>query len=272
MMKRLAALLMLLAGSAVNAGEPAPAAPAPAAPAPTAKELTAKELAEQMRQAQRSDGFMARMNVAVIEADGRRLMPFKVAVTGQNIADRQRLLVRGISPQTVRDRQFAAVRHAEGGIRAFSYGGQAADAEIPPQARLFDSGLVIWDMLSPWWHWPTQKLAGAEQVGGRACTLVESLAPKGDPAISRVVSCVLPGSGIALSTQIFDGRRKLARTLTVQSTMRRESGALAAKRLTIAEADRSRTEIEVYSGDENFQTGAETFSRLDALSADIKPR
>lgn len=262
MMKLLAALLMMCAAGVAQAGETAP----------IAKDLSAKELAAQMRQAQRSEGFMARMNVAVIAAGGRRQMPFKVAVTGQNGAERQRLLVRGISPDTVRDRQFAAARNAEGGIRAYALGGKAADSEISPQARLFDSGMVIWDMLSPWWDWPAQKLAGKDKVGGKECTLVESLAPKGDPAISRVVSCILPGSGLALSTQIYDVRRKLARTLTVATTMRRESGSLAAKRLTITEVDRSSTEIEVYSGDENYQTGAETFSRLDALSADSKPR
>lgn len=262
MMNRLTAPLLLLAAFAAHAGESAP----------IAKDLSAKDLAGQMRQAQRSDGFIARMNVAVIEANGRRLIPFKVAATGQNGAERQRLLVRGIAPQALRDRQFAAARNAEGGIRAFSFGGQAADAEIPLQTRLFESGMTLWDMLTPWWDWPAQKLAGNGQAAGQPCALIESLAPKGDAAISRVVSCVKLDSPLALQTQVYDGRGKLLRTLTVTTIMRRESGALAAKRLTISEADRRQTEIEVYSGDENYSIGAETFSRLDTLCPDTKSR
>ncbi|MDD2721954.1 MAG: outer membrane lipoprotein-sorting protein [Gallionella sp.] len=263
MMKRIAALLMLCASGIAAAGEPALSQAAP----------TAKEMAGQMRQAQRSAGFMVRMNVAATAADGRHLVPFKLAVIGQNEADRQRLLVRGIAPEAVRDRQFAVQRNTAGGIRAFGYGGKdKPDAEISPQARLFDSGMTLWDMLSPWWDWPAQKLTGAGQVGGKACTLIESLAPKGDPAISRVVSCVALDSGLVLQTEVYDGRNKLLRTLTVKATMRRESGALAAKRLTLSEADHARSEIEIYSGDENYQAGAETFSKLDALCAVPQPR
>lgn len=246
-------------------------ASAPACAADAQKQ-TAQDLAAQMRQARLSEGFSARMNVAVIQKNGRRLMPFKVAVIGQMRADRQRLLVRGISPEMVKNRQFAAERNPDGGIRAIAHDGQAAGDSITPQTRLFDSGMVLWDMLAPWWNWPGQSLTGTEQIGGQSCMLIESLPPRGDAAISKVVSCVARDTGLALRTQIFDAKRKLIRTLTVAGTMRKASGAMAAKRLTITEADDSRTEIEVYSGDENYQIGAETFSMLDTLFANPEPK
>lgn len=252
-----AALLLLLGLTHAYAGEP-----------------SAASLAKLMREAQLSDGFSARMNVAVIKADGRRMLPFKIAVIGQMTADRQRLLIRGIAPAGVGKHYFAAERHADAEIRAIAYTEQPAteSAAIPELMPLFDSGLVIWDMLSPWWAWPKQTLGAAEQVAGHECTIVTSLAPTGDFPVHEVISCIDQNAKLSLRTQLFDKRHKLIRTLTVEHMMRMASGAVAAKRMTIAEADQSRTEIEAYSGDENHLIDAETFSRLDALSPVIKPR
>ena len=235
---------------------------------------SAASLAKLMREAQLSNGFSARMNVAVIKADGRRMLPFKIALIGQMTADRQRLLIRGIAPASVGKHYFAAETSTDGVIRAIAYTEQPSSMSVatPALTPLFDSGLVIWDMLSPWWDWPEQTLGEAEQIDGHACSVVTSLAPAGDLPVHEVVSCIDQDAKLSLRTQLFDKRHRLIRTITVEHMMRMASGAMAAKRLTITEADRSRTEIEVYSGDENYLIGAETFSRLDALLPVIKPR
>jgi len=235
---------------------------------------SAASLAKLMREAQLSDGFSARMNVAVIKADGRRMQPFKVAVIGQMTADRKRLLIRGIAPASVGKHYFAAETSPDGEIRAIAYTEQPASESvaIPELTPLFDSGLVIWDMLSPWWDWPEQTLGEAEQVAGQQCTVVTSQAPAGDLAVHEVVSCIDQDAKLSLRTQFFDKRHRLIRTFTVEHMMHMSSGTMAAKRMTITEADRSRTEIEVYSGDENYLIGAETFTRFDALLPVIKPR
>ncbi|MCK9201823.1 MAG: hypothetical protein M0P59_01540 [Gallionella sp.] len=222
-------------------------------------------LVETMKQARLSEGFEARMEVATIASNGRRALPFKLSVTGQVGKDRQRLRIRGISPDKVRGRYVAAERNAEGRIRAIAY-----DEQLPgniektdPAARLFDSGLVLWDMFGAWWNWPQQSIEGSDKVGGRACTLMRSRTDDGASPVREVLSCVDGNAKLSLRTQLYDRRHTLLRTIAVKQTMRKESGALAAKKLAITEADRTVTEVEVYSGDEHYLVNADTYAPLD---------
>lgn len=229
----------------------------------------ATAIVESMRQARHSDGFAVRMNVATIQPNGRRDMPFKLAVIGQLDEKRQRLLIKGISPEQVRNRFVVAERNANERIRAIGYSEpSAADiGKVDPTAPLFDSGLTAWDMFGPWWNWSRQELGGTEQVAGRPCTLIHSRADENFSAFSEVISCVDIDGRLSLRTQLFDRRHKLVRTISVRQTMRKESGALAAKRLSITAGDRTVTEVEVYSGDEHYLVTPDTFARFDAYLA-----
>lgn len=220
-------------------------------------------LVETMKQARLSDGFEARMEVATIAANGRRAPPFKISVAGQIGKDRQRLRIRGISPDKVRGRYIAAERNADGRIRAIQYSEAGNIEKSDPAARLFDSGLVLRDMFGEWWNWPQQTLEGADRIDGRACTLVRSRTDDGASPIREVLSCVAPEAKLSLRAQLYDRRHALLRTIAVKQTMRKESGALAAKKLTITEADHRVTEVEVYSGDEHYLVDAGTFAPLD---------
>jgi len=230
-----------------------------------AAEPTAATLVETMKQARLSEGFEARMEVATILPNGHRAMPFKLSVVGQVGKDRQRLRIRGISPDQVRGRFVAAERNANGRIRAIGYGEPISGniEKADPAARLFDSGLVLWDMFGAWWNWPQQSIEGSDKVDGRACTLVRSRTDDGASPVREVHSCVSVEAKLSLRTQLYDRRHTLLRTIAVKQTIRKESGALAAKRLTITEADRTVTEIEVYSGDEHYLVEANTFAALD---------
>jgi hypothetical protein len=254
MMKR-ASLAVILLATLVRSGHSAeiPATASSAA------------LAESMRQARYSDGFEARMSLATVQPDGRRFPLFKVAVIGQFSAERGRLLIRGISPDRVRNRFFAAERRADGGIRPITYGEQISSgiAEIDPFTKLFDSELVMWDMFGPWWSWPKQSLGGTEQIAGHDCTIVRSQSDAAASPIREVISCVDKNARLSLRTQLFDGKHTLIRTISVEQTMRKEFGVMAAKKMLITGADHSVTEVEVYSGDEHYAITADTFSSLD---------
>lgn len=254
MMKAVIAALILLAAllRPVLAAEP---------PAAASAEL----LAESMRQGKLSDGFEARMSVATVLPGGRHLPLFKLAVIGQFGAESERLLIRGISPDRVRDRFFAAERRSDGEIRSVSFAGSTAAgrALADPFAKLLDSGLTIWDMFSPWWNWPKQELGATERIAGRNCSIVRSQADSPATAIQEVVSCVDRDAGLSLRTQLFDGRHALIRTIFVVQTVRRESGATAASRLLITGAGSPTTEIDIYSGDEHYRVPADTFAALE---------
>ena len=254
MRKAAIAALLLLAPppGPVLAAEPPPAA-------------SAAPLAEAMRQGKRSDGFEARMRVATVLPDGRRLPQCKLAVIGQSGADGERLLIRGISPDRVRDLFFAAERRADGEIRSIAFAGDAASrsAQADSFANLLGSGLSLWDLLSPWWNWQQQEFGGTERIGGRDCSIVRSLSDSPASAIREVVSCVDRDAGLALRTQLFDGRHALVRTIFVVQTMRRESGATAARRLLITGVGNATTEIDFYSGDEHYRVPADAFVPLD---------
>lgn len=225
-------------------------------------------LAAAIRQARLSDGFEARMSVFVTQPDGRRAAPFKVAVIGQVSSERQRLLVRGISPERVRGRFFAAERTADGRIRAVTYEEPSATRKADPFARLFDSGMTLWDMFGAWWNWPEQESGGSERIAGRECTRVRSRGGDAGP-VREVASCADKDAKLS-KTQLFDRRHALLRTISVERTMRKESGALAAKKLLVTEADGTLTEIEVYGGDEQYLVTDGTFAALDARTTNSR--
>ena len=230
----------------------------------SAAEISALKLAESMQQARYSDGFQARMNIAVIQADGARSMPFRIAVIGQYSEHRQRLLIRVIAAGL--PRVVAAERDREGNIRAFEY--RAPDSEatpVDPYARLFGSGLTVWDLFGGWWSWPTQERAGTDSVAGRECVLLRS--QNATSKIRTVQSCVDQEAKLSLRTQMYQHGRTLLRSVVVERMLRKESGAMAAKNLYILEADRTLTELDVYSGDEHYSIEPDTFARLDALAS-----
>jgi len=225
----------------------------PAAAAPTAAELAAK-----MREARLTPGFEARFQAVNLAPDGQRSTPIKAAVVGQFDATRRRLVLRGIAPEAIRD-EIRAVEYRVDGCSRAADGNGPAD----PFAPLFGTRLVAWDMLAPWWDWSRQSLAGADRVAGRECVLVRSRADDRDtPPIREVLSCIDADAGISLRTQLFDSHGALVRDITVVTTMRKESGLLAARKVTVAVSDK-RTEVETYSGDEHYEVPVGAFAKLE---------
>ncbi len=226
-------------------------------------EQSAAALAEAMRTARYSEGFEARMNVSVFKGDGQRAASFKLAVIGQVGEGGQRLLLRGITPEKVRNHFVASEKRAGGPIRAIGYTDAASGEKADPTMRVFDSGMVLWDMFAPWWNWGKQNVVETDVVGGRSCTVVRSQTDESAAPIREVVSCVDRDARLSLRTQLFDRQHALVRTITVERLVRKESGAMAAKRMTITEADDTVTEVEVYSGDEHYLVTADTFAALE---------
>lgn len=206
------------------------------------------------------------MTVVVTDAQGVAAPPLRLAVIGQFAAERDRLLVRVLSTDASQRQTLAAERNADGRIRAIAYGERAGDGnrQVDPQAGLFHSGLVLWDMLTPWWSWPRQQPGRAQDADGHACTLVRSRPAAGADGIGEVDSCLDAAASLALKTEIFDSRHALLRAITVDKSLRKGAGGLFAKRMTIRSADGSVTVVEVYGGDEHYGIGQDTFAALDA--------
>jgi len=243
-------LLALLVGGAAQAAVPDSASPS--------------TLAESMKEATRSNGFEARMSISTSGTGESKSL--KIAVVGQFLGDRERLLVRGISPKEIRNRFFAAERSADGRIRAIEYGENSAHmaTEVDPFAGLFGSEMVLWDMFGIWWDWPKQSLGETERIAGRDCTPLHSQSNIATVPIREVVSCVDQDGRLSLKTQLFDGRHLLLRTIFVGRTMRRDSGTKAAKRLRITGQGGAVSEIDVYDGDEHYSISPETFAALES--------
>jgi hypothetical protein len=222
-------------------------------------------LVETMTLARYSDGFEARMKISSAGPDGKQSAPFKIAVVGQIDSQRERLAISGISPPSVHGHSYAAEKTADGRIRVVEYGTRfPADlTEIEPTTRVFGSGLVVWDMLAPWWHWPKQISGGADHIDGRDCQNIRSVTNAGTASILEVVSCVDAKTKLPLRTQLFDRQHILLRTISTRQMMHMESGAMAVRRLTIADADHSVTDVEVYSGDDHYAISTATFAPLD---------
>ncbi|MEI7841583.1 MAG: hypothetical protein WCI39_01005 [Gallionellaceae bacterium] len=229
-------------------------------------EQEAHSIAAMMQQAKYSNGFEARLNISVTKANGAQAFPLKLAVIGQVAADKQRVVIRGISPDWVREQYFAVEQLQDGRIKAVQYQ-TAKMAEFSPfdvNAKLLESNLVAWDMLSPWWGWPTQIFAGRGYINGRDCINIRSINNNKNAAIREVESCVDQQAKVSLKTRLFGAQQQLLRMTTVVKLMAKgEEGAMIAKKLTIQEAGKMRTEIEVYAGDDQYQVSPETFAALD---------
>jgi len=232
---------------------------------PTAAILSATMLAELMQQANYSAGFEERLSVTTVNSYGHRTLPIKLAVIGQFDNKNQRLLIRGISPANIKDHFIAAEKSSDGSIRAIEYHGISKNyKKVNLFAKLFDTGLVIWDMFTPWWQWPKQRLLGIERIEERNCTIVDSLYESTISSIREVVSCVDKAAGLSLKTKLFDERHKLVRTITVIRMVGKESGTMAAKEILITDTDKLTTEIEIYSGDEHYSITPDTFPSPEA--------
>lgn len=239
------------------------------APAADGDALSPVAMAEAMRQARHSDGFTVRMNITQVAPTGQRAMPIKLSIVGEIDATRERLVIRGIAPERIRGRFIAAERIGAGPIRAVAYRESPAAGRAPadPFMPVFDSNLVVWDLFAPWWSWPEPRMAGTARIAGDDCVNLRLHTDSAASLISEVVSCVDPHRHLPLRTQLFDGRHILVRTMVVDETMRHESGRVAARKLSITGADQAVSEIEIYSGDEDYRVPADAFAALDAAAA-----
>lgn len=227
-----------------------------------AETLTPRELADAMLKARYSSGFEARMQIA--SSASATKIPVKLAVVGQIDAQRQRLMLRGISPAKLRGSFIAVEEQAGHEMVAIRYQGEKPDAmeAFDISSSAFDSGLVVWDMLAPWWRWPNQQFAGADQVGGKPCTLLRSTAAKGGH-VSEVISCIDVKEHLALSVALYDQQHQLLRTLVVDKPMRKHDGQLAAKVLSIQLPHDETVQVNAYSGDEDYTISEAQFAPLD---------
>lgn len=212
--------------------------------APTAADLVAR-----MREARLSTGFELRLRAVDVAAAGNGL---KLSLVGRFEPDRRSLAIRGIAPEAVHG-QIMVIDHAGGCTRAADRSGSA-----DPFADLHGSGLAAWDLVTPWLDWQKQSLGGSDRVAGRTCTVLRSR-NDGDGPIREVRSCIDTEAGLALRTRLFDAQGRLLRSIQVLTTTRKESGALAARRIAITRGDRY-TELEAYSGDEHYEVPADAFA------------
>lgn len=218
----------------------------------------AGEIAHDLLQSRVSDGFQARMIVKAFDSNGRMQPPFKLAMIGVRSASREQLLLRGISPAPLRAIRY--IGEAENGKVKLVDG--AKGAPVPTDLNLFDSGLIGWDLFTPWWHWPIQQPLGEGHVNGHPCLRIRSQSAADSALNSNVISCVDARNLVSWQTQVYEGDQ-LLRTITVDSVTRRESGALSATAFTITLANGAKSRVHIYSGDEHYSIAPETFVPLE---------
>jgi len=229
-----------------------------------AQELpSAREIAAAMKASSLSAGFQLRMRISGTDSDLPRTL--KLAIIGQFEPDRARLAFRVVAPETLRNQSIVAQYRSGTQPSAAHYGerGDAGDLAIDPYARLFDAQLVPADMFAVWWDWPQQTLGESMRIDGRDCTVVHSRSGTQSGPLREVDSCVDFKGKLALRTQIFAAGHAMLRTITVEKTMRKEDGSLAARRLTVKAADGAWSTAEVYDGDEHYRASAANFPGLD---------
>jgi hypothetical protein len=220
---------------------------------------SASPLVEAMQAARESEGFEIRLTLR--RSGGGTEESTRIALIGQSIEGRERLLVRAISPSGIRDRAIVSERVGDH-VRSTAYGPDATSAAMraDPMAGVFGSGLVVWDLMAPWWNWPDQVDEGPQAVGGRQCTQIRSR-PAGKEAspVREVLSCVDAANGLSLKTMLFDGRHRMLRSIEVTRDIRTQAGRSTARSASIADADGAVTFVDVYSGDEHYLIRPGTF-------------
>ena len=221
-------------------------------------------LARAMREAHVSDGFEVRMSVSILEPDGDRRAPYRVAVVGQASGDGGWISVRPLVRQAGQAVNVVARLDAEGAVRAVRLNGRsgAPAVAIDPYADRTLDGLSVWEMLSPWWQWPQQTLQGETQIAGRTCSLITSRATP-DAIVRSVASCVDTRGRIALRTDLLDARGERLRRIEVTQVIRNARGSLNPKRILITEPGRAGVELDLYAGDEHYVVDREAFPALN---------
>ncbi len=221
---------------------------------------SASELVDAMRAARDSDGFEIRITLRMQSA-GSATEPTRLALIGQSGEEQGRLLVRAIAPAGIRDRSIVSERVGDR-VQSTAYAADATSAATPadPMAEIFGTGLVVWDLMAPWWNWPEQVDEGPQTVNGHSCNQVRSRPDRRDVSpVREALSCVDARIGLAWKTMLFDGHRHLLRSIEVTRSIRTQAGYSAAKSASITDAQGGVTLVDVYSGDEHYRIGPQTF-------------
>ena len=221
---------------------------------------SASELVNAMRDARDSDGFEIRIALRAQSA-GSAAELIRIALIGQSGEDRDRLLVRAITPVAIRDRSIVSERVGDH-VQSTAYASDAMPASTPadPMAGIFVTGLVVWDLMAPWWAWPEQLDEGAQTVGGHSCTQIRSRPDRRNASpVREALSCVDARNGLSWKTMLFDGHHHLLRSIEVTRAIRTQAGHSAARSASITDAQGNVTLVDVYSGDEHYRIGPQTF-------------
>jgi hypothetical protein len=225
--------------------------------------------AEAIRTARLSAGFETRMSITVIDAQGQKAPPVRLAVVGKFEPTVSRIVIRGISPGSARQRAVAAESDASGHVRAVAFGERLQDGvtAMDPQSALFDTDLTVWDLLAPWWNWPRQVEAGGQPRSEPPCATIRSQQAPGGENVREVASCIASGTALSMHTELFDQHHAVIRTVVVQKVVRTDSGLVAPRQLLITKPGGSSTLVDIYSGDEHHALGPGTFAALDRVAA-----
>ncbi|MBF0281074.1 MAG: outer membrane lipoprotein-sorting protein [Zetaproteobacteria bacterium] len=238
-------------------------------------EESAQNIIHRILQHRLSQGFEVRMNIEVFDAENQRQQPLKVALIGRYVEQQQQLLIRGITPAKYTHQIYAAEVGKNQPPRMFRrYGVENHSVEpFNIESPLFDSGLIAYDMLMPWWYWHDQQLIGNQMVNGHDCIVIQSVEQPLliGQEIHRVISYIDRKELFPWRIEIFNNEQQRLRTLEVQQVMRLESGALTAKALTVEQFNHQVSKIFIYSGDEHYLIQPESFSILESTPQEVQP-
>lgn len=155
-----------------------------------AQEYTAAQLLAGVKAARPSGGIYARLRMAHTAPGAAKAEVLQVQV-------KRRIADSGKS-EHLYQLLFPAARKGEGVLLRIS-GGQFTGATFTPAGGvkplrpadralgLFDTALNVDDVIAEFLDWPSQTLAGSENVGNIPCHIVESKAPAGSKSTARLV-------------------------------------------------------------------------------------
>jgi len=228
-------------------------------------DLTADQLIAKVLDAQRTTGFRVRARLVRGAPGAEKPEVIQILIKGRREGETSQVLYQILWPTASRGRALVVQKVPGKPVAGFLFEPPDTKKPLTPELLrqpLFGTDLSVEDVAEDYWSWPSQKLAGVEDLAGRPCQILESRpAPGASTGYGRVKSWIDPEIALPLRVEKYGKDGRLAKRFTAENLMKEAHGRWTAAKITVVDSQRHiRTVFEGTKSERDLELPASDFT------------
>ena len=224
----------------------------------TVAQLIAKVLA-----ARSTSGFRIRAKLTRMSGASSVKVTRQLLTRGRRDGDATSVAYQVIWPADAAGRAVVVKDAGDHRSTGFIYDGHSAVplTKAALAAPLFDSDLLIEDVLEGFWYWPSRAIAGNEVIDKRPCERIEFRpGPETQTTYTKAVACVSVELAVVLRLDLYGSAGAPLKQITTDRLVRRDDHWLAGSVTVVPRDHEHRTTLEGSEYEGNLQIPESEFS------------